>query len=72
MIKKKFKLLNILTINSLNVKHQGKNLQSIRISPVSVHAFMKTLKSNISKKVQVDCLNNSESDSYDKMTCKRK
>ena len=67
MIKKKFKLLNILIINSLNVKHQGKNLQSIRISPVSVHAFMKTLK-----KVQVDCLNNSESDSYDKMTCKRK
>ena len=72
MIKKNFKLLNILTINSLNVKHQGKNLQSIGISPVSVHAFMKTLQSNISKKVQVDCLNNSESDSYDKMTCKRK
>ena len=37
-------------------------------SPVSFQAFTKTLKSNISKaqKVQVDGLNNSESDSYDK------
>ena len=45
-----------------------KKLQSIGISPVSLHAFTKTLKSNISEaqKVQVDCLNNSESDSYDK------
>ena len=35
---------------------------------------MKTLKSNISKayKVQVDCLNNSESDSYDKNDMKEK
>ena len=45
-----------------------KKLQSIGISPVSLHAFMKTLKSNISEayKVQVDCLKDSESDSYDK------
>ena len=45
-----------------------KKLQSIGISLVSLHTFMKTLKSNISegRKVQVDCLNNSESDSYDK------
>ena len=45
-----------------------KKLQSIGISPVSLHAFMKTLKSNISEayKVQVDCLNNSDSDSCDK------
>ena len=35
-----------------------KKLQSIGISPVSLHAFMKTLKSNISEayKVQVDYL----------------
>ena len=35
-----------------------KKLQSIGISPVSLHAFMKTLKSNISEayKVQIDCL----------------
>ena len=35
---------------------------------------MKTLKSNISEahKVQVDCLNNSESDSFDKNDMKEK
>ena len=44
-----------------------KKFQSIGISPVSLHAFTKTLKSNISEaqKVQVDWLNNSESNSYD-------
>ena len=49
-------------------KTPSKKLQSIGISPVSLHAFKKTLKSNISeaKKIQVDCLNNSESDSYNK------
>ena len=38
-----------------------KKLQSIGISPVSLHAFMKTFKSNISEvyKVQVDCLKDS-------------
>ena len=38
---------------------------SIGISPVSLHASMKTLKSNISEaqKVQADCLKDSESDS---------
>ena len=38
-----------------------KKLQPIGISPVSLHAFMKTLKSNISEacKVQVDCLKDS-------------
>ena len=42
-----------------------KKLQSIGISPVSLHAFMKTLKSNISEvyKVKVDCLKVSKSDS---------
>ena len=51
-----------------------KKLQSIGISPVSLHAFMKTLKSDISEayKVQVDCLKDSESDSYDKNYMKEK
>ena len=51
-----------------------KKLQSVGISPVSLHAFMKTLKSNISEiyKVQVDCFKNSESDSYDKNDMKEK
>ena len=51
-----------------------KKLQSIGISPVSLHAFMKTLKSNISEayKVQVDCLNNLEPDSYDKNDTQKK
>ena len=45
-----------------------KNFQSIGISPVSLHAFKKTLKNNISQaqKVQVDGLNNSESGFCDK------
>ena len=45
-----------------------KKFKSIGISPVSLHTSMKTLKSNISEayKVQVDCLKDSESDSYDK------
>ena len=45
-----------------------KKLQSIDISPVSLHAFMKTLKSDILEayKLQVDCLKDSGSDSYDK------
>ena len=51
-----------------------KKLQSVVISPVSLHASMKTLKSNISEaqKVQVDCLKDSESDSYDKNDMKEK
>ena len=53
---------------------QKKKLQSIAVSPVSLHAFMKTLKSNISEayKVQVDCLKDSESDCYDKNYMKDK
>ena len=41
---------------------------------VKIHSFMKTLKSNISEasKVQVDCLNNLESDSYDKNDMQKK
>ena len=43
-------------------------LQPVGIFPVSLYAFMKTLKSNISEayKVQADSLKDSESDSYDK------
>ena len=69
----KFNLLQMLTMSSLNVKHQG-NLQSIGISPVSLHAFIKTLKSSISEvyKVQVDYLKDSESDSFDKNDMKEK
>ena len=45
-----------------------KKFQSIGISPVNLHTFTKTLKSNILEvqKVQADGLNNSESYSYDK------
>ena len=51
-----------------------KKLQSIGISPVSLHAFMNTIKSDISEayKVQVDCLEDSESDSYGKNDMKEK
>ena len=51
-----------------------KKLQSIGISRVSLQAFTKTLKSNISEvhRVQVNCLKDSESDSYDKNDMKEK
>ena len=53
---------------------QRKQLQSIGVSPVSLHAFMKTSKSNISEayKVQVDCLKHSEPDSFDQNEIKQK
>ena len=53
---------------------QRKQLQSIGISPVSFHEFMKTLKRNISEaqKVQPDCLKDSESDSHDKDDMKKR
>ena len=51
-----------------------KKIESIGISPVSLHASMKTLKSNISEayKVYGDCLKNSEPDSYNKNDIKEK
>ena len=51
-----------------------KQLQTIGISSVGLHAFMKTLKSNISEayKAQVDCFKDSQSDSYDKNDIKEK
>ena len=53
---------------------QRKKLQSIGISPTSLNAFMKTLKNNVSEvyKVQVECLKDSKSDSYDKNDMKGK
>ena len=58
MIKIKFNLLQILTNEFTECQTPTKKLQSIGISPASSNAFMKTLKSDISKayKVQVDCL----------------
>ena len=51
-----------------------KQLQSTGTSPASIHPFRKTLKSNISEayKAQVDCLKDSEPDSYDKADMKKK
>ena len=45
-----------------------KTFQSIGISPVSLQAFINTLKSDMSEahKVRVGCLKDSEFDSYDK------
>ena len=58
-------------MNSLIVKHQGRSSNQLAFY---LSAFMTTLKSNISEvyKVQVDCLKNSESDSYDKNGMKEK
>ena len=52
IIKINFNLLQTLTTNSLNIKYQGKSTNH-GISPVSLHAFMKTLKSNISEAYKV-------------------
>ena len=74
MIKINFNLLQILTKQFIECQTPRKNIQSIGVSPVSLHASMKTLKSNISEayKVQGDCLKDSESDSYDKNDMKEK
>ena len=63
------------TVNEFTVSQTPrKKLQSIGISPVRLHAFMKTLKSDISEvyKVQVNYLKDSESDFYDKNDMKEK
>ena len=51
-----------------------KKLQSIGISPFSLHAFMKILQSDISEayKVQVDCLKDTKSHTNDKNDMKEK
>ena len=51
-----------------------KKPQSIDISSVTLHAFMKTLKNDISEahKVQIDSLKDSESDCYDENDIKEK
>ena len=61
-------------VQSVKCQTPRKKLQSIGISPVSLHAFMKALKSDISEayKVQVECLKDSESNSYDKNDMKQR
>ena len=58
----------------MGVKHQGKSSNQFCVSPVSLHLFVKILKSDISEayKVQVNCLKDSESDFYDKSFMKEK
>ena len=47
MIKIKFNLLQIVTMNLHTTKHHKKKFQSVGILPVSLHAFMKTLKKHL-------------------------
>ena len=75
MIKINFNLLQILTMNSLNVKHQGKIASNQLAFHLSAYNHLwKLLKSNISEayKVQVDSLKDSESNFYDKYDMKEK
>ena len=60
-------------MNSL-IQTPRKKLQLIGVSPVSLQTFMETLKSDILEayKVQVDCLQDSVSDSDDKNDMKEK
>ena len=73
MIKTNFSLLQILTNNSLNGKHQGKSSNHLAFH-LSVTRILKTLKSNNSEayKAQVDCLKDSEPDSHYKNGMKEK
>ena len=73
MIKINFNLLQILTMNSLNVKHQGKSSNQLAFH-MSAYTHLWNLKSNISEvyKIQVDCLKDSELDIYDKSDIKEK
>ena len=70
----KFQSVTVTDNKFIECETPRKKLQSVGISPASLHAFMKTLKSNISEayKVQVDCLKDSEPDSYDKNDMKEK
>ena len=60
-------------MNSL-IQTPRKKLQLIDILPVTLDAFMKTLKSDISEtyNAQFDCLQDWDSDSYDKNNMKDK
>ena len=60
-------------MNSL-IQTPRKKLPLIDILPVTLDAFMKTLKSDISEtyNVQFDCLQDWDSDSYDKNNMKDK
>ena len=57
----KFQSVTVIDNEFSECQTPKKKLQSIGISPVSLHAFMKILKSNISEtyRVQVDCLKDS-------------
>ena len=70
MIKINFNLLQSLTMNSLNVKHQEKSSNQL-VFQLSAYTH---LESDISKayKVQVDCLKESESNFYGKNDMKEK
>ena len=70
MIKINFNLLQILTMNSLNVKHQRKSFSQLAFH-LSAHTLLWKLISEVYKG-QVDCLKDSESDSYDKNDMKQK
>ena len=69
----KFQSVTVTDNKFIECETPRKKLQSVGISLASLHAFMKTLKSNIEAyRVQVDCLKNSEPDSYDKNDMKEK
>ena len=76
-----FNLLLILTMNSLNVKDQGKSSNQLAFHlPIytqylsTLDKVMKTIKINVYQayKLQVDCLEDSEPDSYQKNAMKEK
>ena len=70
----KFQSVTDTDNESTECQTPSKNLQSTGISSISLHTFMKILKSNISEayKVQVDYSKDSGSDSYDKNDMKAK
>ena len=65
MININFNLLKILTMNSLNVKSQGKSLNQLAFYQ-SASQIYENFKEKYFRSIKVDCLNNSESDSYHK------
>ena len=61
-------------MNSLNVKHQEKSSNQLAFYLSAYNHLWNLLKRNISEayKIQVDCLKDSESDSFDKSYIKEK
>ena len=74
MIKITFKTVRDTDNEFSECQTPRKKLQSVGISAVSLHSFMKTSKSDISVayKRKVDCLKDAESDFYDKNDMKEK